>query len=143
MLRIALIELRRFYAEQFIGRNPKCASQGNEGGSGWELRFRFVIGDRALGCLRYFGELDLGQAARLPERNQALAESGLCWFLGWHLRSDCKVHFRNLPNYVVSINVIRIYSRTVLEDHKKPELRRGIPLFAYHSYVDSQRDDAQ
>jgi hypothetical protein len=76
MLRVALIELRRLYAEQFIGRNTKRTSQGNECRSGWELRFRFVIGDRALGCIRHFGKLDLCQAARLPERNQALAE---CW----------------------------------------------------------------
>jgi hypothetical protein len=48
MLRVALIELRRLYAEQFIRRNTKRTSQGNECRSGWELRFRFVIGDRAL-----------------------------------------------------------------------------------------------
>jgi hypothetical protein len=71
MLRVALIEFRRFNAEQFIGRNPKRTGQGNECRSGWELRFRFVIGDRALGCIRHLGELDLCQAACLPERNQS------------------------------------------------------------------------
>jgi hypothetical protein len=81
MLRVALIEFRRFNAEQFIGRNPKRTGPANECRSGWELRFRFVIGDRALGCIRHLGELDLCQAACLPERNQALAEGGLCWFL--------------------------------------------------------------
>ena len=47
-------------AEQFVGRNPKRAGQGNRASA---------------------------------KRNQALAECGLCWFLGWHLRGDCKVHF--------------------------------------------------
>ena len=39
-----------------------------------KLRFRFVIRNRPLGRLRRLGELNLGEAARLPERSQALAE---------------------------------------------------------------------
>ena len=48
---------------------------------GRQFGFRLVVGDHALGRSQGLGKLDLGEAARLPEGEEALAECGMWAFL--------------------------------------------------------------